>query len=292
MNRNDAYGGVESLAHVPSHFENTEGERVGSQISGMVLQALSNPMFHDRIIEQKATDPRSTSLAREMEEHVFASIVSGNPIDIAAELSHLGPDKFVRFAVIQSIMQRLGSAWDCDKLNFVQLTIAASRLQAAIRRIGQEPTPVANGVAPAILVCHCEHEKHMFPVVMIEEMFRARGWYTDIASTSCAKEVREKLDRSGAIAICLSWSDEELAEPVARLVEAAKTAINGRNIFFMAGGAATQHRVNWLTRKGVDKVCLDAYLGIKLAESFAFDTVCNSAAIGTGLPSSGTHAPA
>ena len=280
----------------PPGYENAAAAGGNPDISGMVLRALSNPLFHDRMNEQNCS-PRAEgaaegTLARELEDHIFNAMFEGRSIDIAGELSQLSADKCARFAVIQSVMQRLSDCWNCDSMHFVQISIAATRLQTALRRIGQETTPPTNGVAPAILVCHCEGEKHMFPVAMIEEIFRARGWHTEIACTDSASDFRGMLERSGAIAICLSWSDEALANPVARLVEAARTAIGGRNILFLAGGAATQHRVNWLVRKGVDKVCHDAYLGVKLAESFAFDAVCNSASTGTGSIVAGTHAPA
>jgi len=81
--------------------------------------------------------------------------------------------------VLAGAARHMGRQWERDELDFVQVTIGVSHLQQAFRHLLVEnPTAFANGSSAglsAVFVAAVD-EQHTFGLIILEEVFRSRGW--------------------------------------------------------------------------------------------------------------------
>src|SRR6185437_15712510 len=69
------------------------------------------------------------------------------------------------------------SLWETDATDFANVTIAVSRLQRIMRRLGERFFEDANrGGDASILLTIIPGEQHSFGLSMVAEFFRRAGW--------------------------------------------------------------------------------------------------------------------
>jgi methylmalonyl-CoA mutase cobalamin-binding subunit len=273
-------GGMSRTARSARHMGDDE---FGPRLQRALLQMLVAPDFQNRLSTLGAvqTDALAKAGMTELLDRVLRASRDGGNFDIAAFLDRNLEDHITKIAILQSAVCRLGEAWVCDDSNFLMVTIAVSRLQAALHRIGQGFTQHLSATgAPAAVILLPKGEQHRFGASLVEELFRARGWSTHLVTSAAQHDIESALEARDVRVVCIAWSDSRLMTETEQLLSAVTPAIENRDILVIAGGRAAQEKGDWLFKRGVDNVCADAYLAIKYAEFYALNKITTLAGFG------------
>lgn len=171
--------------------------------------------------------------------------------EIAAWLDALPFSRSRKATLVADAARRIGEGWVCDDLDFVAVTTAVGRLQAAWREVGQQTLPTRVRHAGSALIACAPGETHTFGLVMVEDLFRADGWATSTCTPKGPAELVERLRRQRPQAVCVSWSSDCLKSNVAAIVGAC-LASGGVVVF---GGQAALRHDAWLRGRGVANIC-------------------------------------
>lgn len=165
-----------------------------------------------------------------------------------------------KLATLERIAQSLGDDWETDERSFLDVTIAMMRLQLVMRHVvlahASEWTGRERGLA---MLTTPLGEKHSFAQCLLEEIFRANGWATDLYSPNSADGMIERLSGGGHHIVCLSWSTDTLAPAAQHVVDAIESLPFNRRPAIIAGGHASHEHRGWMVRLGVDCMCESTY---------------------------------
>lgn len=174
----------------------------------------------------------------------------------------------LKLAFLESVARSLGDDWCNDASSFLDVTMAMGRLQLALRQVMLASTarrrPHAQGSA---LVTVPPGEEHQFAQCIIEELFRARGWSTDLYCPSSQADMIERIDEGGYDIVCLSWSTGALADVAATAITRIEQIPTDQRPAIIAGGVASLDHSGWLVRLGVDCVCDSTYGALAVAQA-------------------------
>lgn len=235
-----------------------------------VRRALRGEDFKNRLISPvlsaDAGKPSCETL-RDVEGQVFDALCSFGNLNVAEFLDARIVEKSLKIEILQAVARRLGDAWVCDDGNFVLVTLATARLQLALHQISQKlASQTQRDPGPSALIIIPRREQHRFGASIVEELFRIRGWTASTLICDEGGEIGHAVASTGARVVCLAWSSSCLNAEAEEALEAIQLARKSRDLLVLAGGAASEEKVQWLYQRGVDNICADAYLAIEYAE--------------------------
>jgi methylmalonyl-CoA mutase cobalamin-binding subunit len=159
-----------------------------------------------------------------------------------------------RLSLLEAAARRLGESWECDNLNFLDVTVAIGRLQSTFRRhvLGNPAVPLRHRGGSAMIVS-APGDEHGFGLLFIEELFRAAGWSTVLAMPERPEDLLDRVLRrsSAPDVVCISWSSGRLADSLETCLALLRKDFAGAII---AGGGAALANADWLRARGVDLV--------------------------------------
>lgn len=165
-----------------------------------------------------------------------------------------------KLGFLEAVARSLGDDWSNDSRSFLDVTIAMGRLQLVLRQIvhasDAQGDRVVRGQA-LVTVPPCE--AHHFAQCMIEELFRADGWTTDLFWPEHRTAITDRIAERGHDIVCLSWSTGALAEIARDTINAIESMPFERRPAIIAGGRASHEHSGWLVRLGVDCICESTY---------------------------------
>lgn len=165
-----------------------------------------------------------------------------------------------KLAFLEAVARSLGDDWSRDSRSFLDVTIAMGRLQLVLRQLvhahDQREQARPRGSA---LITVPPAESHHFAQSMIEELFRAEGWATDLFWPADIATMVDRIATRGHDIVCLSWSTGALADTASAAVDAIESMPYATRPAIIAGGRASQEHQGWLVRLGVDCVCESTY---------------------------------
>lgn len=199
----------------------------------------------------------------------FKDLLYGGNLEICIRMaSRAGRSLEEQLGFLEKAARSLGDDWNNDSRSFIDVTIAMGRLQMALRRIvlahRARWKPVDSGT---VLFTVPSGEAHHFGQILLEEVFRARGWATRLATPSSAGELVAELHDHRVDIACFSWSTDRLSPVVATAMGAIEAMNPVRRPAIIAGGAAAQRASGWIARLGVDFVCDSAYRALETARN-------------------------
>jgi len=165
-----------------------------------------------------------------------------------------------KLAFLEAVARSLGDDWSRDSRSFLDVTIAMGRLQLVLRQLvhaqGERGHAPQRGTA---LVTVPPAEAHHFAQCMIEELFRAEGWSTDLYWPESTGAIIDRIAERGHDIVCLSWSTGALAETARATIKAIESMPYATRPAVIAGGRASSEHQRWLVRLGVDCICESTY---------------------------------
>ena len=151
--------------------------------------------------------------------------------------------------VFPGVARLLDSGWADDRLSFVDVTIAATRLQDAVRTLGRFHLPAPDLATLLMIVPHWE--QHSLPATFAAEHLRSIGAPTRLLSGLCTTEIVGHARRSGPSAILLSAGSYRSVGRLPDLIRALRKDVP-RAIPIIVGGPAMSRDAEALKRTGAD----------------------------------------
>lgn len=174
--------------------------------------------------------------------------------------------------------RRLGSWWDEDACDFVDVTMGLWRLQEIVHAL----SALIPGVAPIAgaerraLFAPAPGEQHGLGAIIVEEFFRRAGWQTWSAPALDEQELVALASGRAFDIIGLTVSVERHLEPLRRTIATVRRESRNPDVVIMVGGRIFTERPELAVDVGADGTASDGLLAVALAETL----LTNRAALG------------
>jgi len=182
-------------------------------------------------------------------------------VDGLEELLVMGQDFLALHAsLIEPAARMLGDWWCEDRISAVEIAIALSYLQSAVRRIGatQSDAGPMREAGGDVLIATAPGETHGLGAALVGDVFRRSGWrvareFPPNASALCADLRGSRFD-----ALCLCLSDvldrADQMGTLTSLIRAARAASANPALVVMAGGRLFRSQPDLAIFIGADAV--------------------------------------
>jgi methanogenic corrinoid protein MtbC1 len=174
---------------------------------------------------------------------------------------------------IPDVARLLGDYWVNNKLSFVEVTLATSRLQTLARDFERLYIGSINSGAhgPEILLIAPKGEQHTFGAQMASRKFRRLGASPYLSINHDKNEIKKILNKHKFKLVGLSVSNYKLCDHQSELL-ATIAMIKKLKIPIVAGGSLVQSSANFLKNLNVDLITDDAahtlsYFNINLSNN-------------------------
>lgn len=175
----------------------------------------------------------------------------------------------VKILILEAAARQLGREWSDDITSFVDVAIAAARLQGLAQALAQEAAaPGTAPHAPFAAILLPEGEQHTLMPYLTGALFNAFGWQHQVLSHRKAPAQSFATAMRRANAVCIGWSTPRLKPQVRHLLDEIKLNRPERKQPVIAGGFAALDSVDFLVEMGIDCVCDTAYSAVKIAVIF------------------------
>lgn len=185
-------------------------------------------------------------------------------------LTHAGLSvETVYLEILAPAARRLGSWWDEDACDFVDVTMGLWRLQEIVHAL----SALIPGAAPRgagdrrALFSPAPGEQHGFGAIIVEEFFRRAGWQTWSAPALDEAELVALAAGRDFDVIGLTVSVERHLQPLARTIASVRRASRNPDVVIMVGGRVFTENPRIAVDIGADGTAADGLLAVALAES-------------------------
>lgn len=162
----------------------------------------------------------------------------------------------------------LGTYWDDDRCDFVDVTMGLWRLQEVVHeisgRLRAERPPVAGG--RRALFSAMPGDQHSFGTVMIDDIFRREGWLTDRLSEADTSDLLRRAEDDWFDIIGLTVSCDCHMARVRSIIAALRSVSKNPQVCVMVGGRVFSADPDLAVQVGADGTARDAKLAPRVAD--------------------------
>lgn len=133
--------------------------------------------------------------------------------------------------------RKLGRCWEEDTCDFVEMTMAAGRLHAIMRKLRESFAPPMPNNPRHAFFTSVPGESHTLGVVVAADLFRRAGWEIDVAVNRSHEELLAMIQRSNHLFVGLSASQPEMLLGLSALISDVRAQTPG--VFIMVSGHIT-----------------------------------------------------
>jgi MerR family transcriptional regulator, light-induced transcriptional regulator len=166
----------------------------------------------------------------------------------------------------------LGERWLSDDMDFVDCTIAFSRLHRILHEFSaeflQEACAAHNGLS--VLLMTEPGTQHGFGVFMLSEFFRRAGWQVTLAAPQDMDDFKRSFQSDWFDAVCLSIATDRHWDDIAAAVPGLLQDSVNRHLSVYLGGPLAQTTTDLPAISGMHILSLDA---LKTVERVTADMV-------------------
>jgi len=195
-------------------------------------------------------------------------------VDADALLSHVDSILARRVGVdtimvdlIAPAARLLGTYWEEDRYNFVDVTMGLWRLQEVVREIAAR-VPVDRRMAIGgrrVLFAAVPGDQHTFGAVMIDEVFRHNGWLTDLLVDCETSQILRRASSEWFDLVGLTVSCDCHIATLPSIISALRNVSRNPGLSIMVGGRVFATDPDLATQVGADGTARDAKLALKVA---------------------------
>ncbi|MCJ2034271.1 B12-binding domain-containing protein [Methylobacterium sp. J-068] len=165
--------------------------------------------------------------------------------------------------------RHLGTLWEEDLCDFVEVTRAMGRLQRIMRevvhRFGVEPVEPREG--RRILLLPCPGEAHSFGLTVVERFFREAGWDVTCTASEPSHDTLARVRNDWFDVVGLSLACDVLMSRMTETVAALRRDSRNPALRVMVGGPAFTANPEGCRQVGADAAASDARQALCIAES-------------------------
>lgn len=183
--------------------------------------------------------------------------------------------------------RQLGTWWDQDACDFVDVTMGLWRLQEIVHALSAlvPGTGAAAGAERRALFSPAPGEQHGLGALIVEEFFRRAGWQTWSAPALDDHELIALAAGRSFDLIGLTVSVERHVAPLARTIVELRRVSRYPQVLILVGGRVFTENPALASEIGADGTAADGQLAVKLAETLmASDTSDAGRALNASAP--------
>ena len=141
----------------------------------------------------------------------------------------------VLLELIGSTAQLLGEQWKTDLRSFTEVSAGLGTLQQVVHILGPSFAPMLPHRGLVVLVA-APGEQHTLGLYLVGEFLRRAGWGVQVTPTISEQELVALLASERVEMLGISVSNDELLEPLGRMIAAARRASRNPDMTVMLGG--------------------------------------------------------
>lgn len=208
------------------------------------------PAFADQFAAATLTEEVAPLLAR------VEAVMHGG-VDVETIYLHL----------LAPAARRLGSWWDEDACDFVDVTMGLWRLQEIVHALAAliPGVAVSDSDDHRALFAPAPGEQHGLGAIIVEEFFRRAGWQTWSAPALDEDELVALAAGRAFDIIGLTVSVERHLAPLTRTIAAVRRASRNPDVIILVGGRVFTDRPELAETIGADGTASDGQLAVALA---------------------------
>jgi methanogenic corrinoid protein MtbC1 len=226
-----------------------------------------------KVIHHGLREPRVKDLRKPDPEHVgvFTSLLladtSWSARDYFQALVNQGHSVdrlFLELLAPAAIL--LGSYWDEDYVDFVQVAAGVARLQTILTMFGAGCDEVDPSTRRRALLMTTPGEEHLFGVAIVKRFMRAAGWNVQTAAGPNGQQIARRLEGEWFSVVGFTLSCETRLEALAASIEAVRRSSSNRAVRIMVGGPVFLQHPEFVAQVGADAAAVDAPTAVLLAQ--------------------------
>lgn len=164
--------------------------------------------------------------------------------------------------------RRLGEMWERDTTDFAQVTLAVSRLQRVMRRLGEsKPERASDHPGSSLLLTTVSGEQHSFGLFMAAEFFRRAGWNLRTGPFATSEELGVTVRAQWFDVVGFSVSSERGLDQLARDISLVRRESRNREVGIILGGQMVRERPELAASVGADMVSVDVTIAPRHAHA-------------------------
>ena len=138
--------------------------------------------------------------------------------------------------LLQPAAQYLGTMWDNDECDFVDVTLGVGQLQKLLAVFNCTIDLPAVGEKRRVLLLHTPGEQHSFGLAMVEKLHRAAGWDVTLATDLSVESVSEAVAKDWYAVAGISLSNQRHLNELICCVSSIRQKSRNPAIGIMVGG--------------------------------------------------------
>jgi methanogenic corrinoid protein MtbC1 len=258
---------------LPKAFKGDPDECQTSILSIIEAQIIPRLLKAERVIGAKLTlVPASRAMPSKEEIHHFVSLcVSPDPLAAQIFVNKLLKEglntEHIFLELITPAARELGTQWDLDRMDFVDVTHGLVRLHAIAHEIGfaYRDGPVVQGDVKRVMIASAPGSKHLLGPTIVADFFRKEGWQVVIEISSSKKELVQAVENEWFDTVGLSVSIASQLTDLGDLVDQIKRCSRNPRLVVLLGGPIFTVQNFQASDFGASVICIDAKEAVSLA---------------------------
>lgn len=246
----------EAFGQAKNLFKQREGELSEQALRTLaheVITRLRGHLDHPSLIESPPCDAEIEALCAAL---MSEDDTRAPDLVLQARRDGMSVD-MICLGLIAGAARRLGEWWSDDRVSFIEMALAASRMYALLRGLRQVFPPIVPPVDQQIPVCFVSvpGENHTLGVTMAADLFRRRGWKIDLKNGFSHDDLLAEIGQRRYGIIGISAGSERMLLPLIRLKIALR--ISNPQALIMICGKITEVVPDLAARVDADYVATD-----------------------------------
>lgn len=230
-------------------------------------------MAHQRVVEI-AIDGAAPVTSDDIDALVPLAL-GGDPGGVLAQIERAYAGGLSLDAIMVDLLapaaRRLGTLWEEDRCDFVEVTMGLWRLQEAVREVSTRfgsPFGILGNFCPRrALFAALPGDQHQFGAMMVGEMFRRHGWDTDTIPGATMAELLGQVVRHYYHVVGLTVSCDCHSAQLPSAILSLRSVSCNPHIRIIIGGRLLVENPSLAVEVGADGTAPDAREALVLAEA-------------------------
>ncbi len=171
--------------------------------------------------------------------------------------------------------RKLGSLWEADECDFVDVTMGLWRLQEVMREIAVRSPPVVRALsAPrSILLAPIPGDQHSFGAIMLDDVFARAGWRSEVLVEPGRRELLSRAGQKSFDVVGLTISRDCPSAAITHMINALRSVAVNPQMRVLIGGRVVNDNPDLVAEVGADGTALDARAAVEIAEQLVREAI-------------------
>ena len=191
------------------------------------------------------------------------------PAIVTAFIESGAPLERICLDLLTPAARKLGTQWEDDTVDFLEVTLGLGRMQRVVRDLGRRvaaETPMSEDAGQAFL-CGMPEEQHSLGLAMVAEFFVADGWGVTVGPPLGVDDVLHEVGAHWYDVIGLSAGVTERIPRITEVIRRIREASLNADLAVLVGGRPFLNDPELIAKVGADASAPDAAQGPMVART-------------------------